>query len=220
MPSAHFSTAPKRNKLELPHGMPEPDERETLQDMAAGMRETLGQHRETDDFGLDPEEELAREQKHLRDTFTLTLLAKRKEAIKGRATSGIEEEWTEDEEHYQGIDDANRAYQNANMLYRSRKSALLGNGNPRQNQPTRSIVFLNITRPYVDAASARVADMLLPTDDRSWEIKPTPIPKLSGLQLTKLAEALGLQDPVQVQVVVEQERAKAKQGQCRSARNG
>ena len=79
------------------------------------------------------------------------------EAISGRASSGIEEEWTEDEEHYQGIDDANRAYQNANQLYRSRKASLTGNA-PSNNGPSRSVVFLNITRPYTDAASARVAE--------------------------------------------------------------
>ena len=44
-----------------------------------------------------------------RSTFLLSLLAKRKEAITARQASGIEQEWQEDEEHYQGIDDANRA---------------------------------------------------------------------------------------------------------------
>ena len=45
-----------------------------------------------------------------RQVLRQSLLAKRREAIAGRAGSGIEEEWTEDEEHYQGIDDANRAF--------------------------------------------------------------------------------------------------------------
>ena len=55
-----------------------------------------------------------------RQVLRQSLLAKRREAIAGRAGSGIEDEWTEDEEHYQGIDDANRAFQTANMLYRSK----------------------------------------------------------------------------------------------------
>ncbi len=139
--------------------------------------------------------------------FLITLLSSRSQAIAGRAGSGIEEEWTEDEEHYQGIDDANRAFQNANQLYRGRKQALIGGQSPAA--PTRSVVFLNITRPYVDAASARVADMLLPTDDRAWEIKATPLPRLSNGQLTQLARAMGLADPAQAQALLEQERSQA-----------
>ena len=139
-----------------------------------------------------------------RQTLLQNLLAKRREAIAGRAGSGIEEEWTEDEEHYQGIDDANRAFQSANMLYRSRSKALLS-GQQQGQQPARSVVFLNITRPYVDAASARVADMLLPTDDRAWEIKSTPLPTLSQLQLTKLAEAMRMSSTDDVQDAMEQQ---------------
>lgn len=148
-------------------------------------------------------------QKDLRGEFVLTLLSKRREAISGRAGSGIEEEWTEDEEHYQGIDDANRAFQNANQLFRGRKAAILGTSGG-QAAPGRSVIFLNITRPYTDAASARVADMLLPTDDRSWEIKPTPIPKLSPLQMTKLAAAMGMdgEGALHEQMESEAERAK------------
>ena len=47
----------------------------------------------------------------LRAQLLATLLGKRREAISGRQSSGIENDWQEDEEHYQGIDDANRRYQ-------------------------------------------------------------------------------------------------------------
>ncbi|MDH0423545.1 hypothetical protein ACMFLR_10835 [Delftia tsuruhatensis] len=147
-------------------------------------------------------------QRDLRAEFVLTLLSKRREAIAGRAGSGIEEEWTEDEEHYQEIDDANRAFKNANQLYRSRKAAIIG-GQPKQQGPARSVVFLNITRPYTDTASARVADMLLPTDDRAWEIKPTPLPRLSSAQLGQLAQAMGMSDPAEAHAQIEAQQAKA-----------
>lgn len=156
------------------------------------------------------------EQRDLRAEFVLTLLGKRREAISGRAGSGIEEEWTEDEEHYQGIDDANRAFQNANQLFRSRKASLIGGGADRA--PARSVVFLNITRPYVDAASARVADMLLPTDDRAWEIKPTPMPELSASQLSKLAQAMGMEHPAEARDAIEAQQAQAKQSAERMQR--
>lgn len=157
--------------------------------------------------GVQPQDE---QDNDMRAMFVQTLLSKRSEAIAGRAGSGIEEEWTEDEEHYQGIDDANRAYQNANQLFRSRKAALIGSA-PSSNGPSRSVVFLNITRPYTDAASARVADMLLPTDDRAWEIKPTPLPRLSTSQLTMLAQSMGMSDPAEAQAQIEANQAQAKQ---------
>ena len=161
--------------------------------------------------GMPQSSDSAEPQRDLRAEFVQTLLAKRREAISGRAGSGIEEEWTEDEEHYQGIDDANRAFQNANQLFRGRKAALTGTPIKDQSPkaPSRSVVFLNITRPYVDAASARVADMLLPTDDRAWEIKPTPLPRLSGSQLTSLARAMGLSDPAEMQAQLEERQEKA-----------
>jgi hypothetical protein len=104
-----------------------------------------------------------------------SLLAKRRdESVQARSQSGIEEDWIEDEDHYEGIDDANRD------LYRNRGKPLSpeGGNDKKKDQPVRSRVFLNITRPYVDAAAAKVADMLLPTDDQNWGIEPTPIPSL------------------------------------------
>ena len=143
--------------------------------------------------------------------FITTLLSKRREAISGRGGSGIEEEWSEDEEHYQGIDDANRAFQSANQLYRNRKSALLSGQGGGKAGGARSVVFLNITRSYVDAASARVADMLLPTDDRCWEIKPTPLPKLSPSKLAMLAQSMGVTDPAQMQAKLNEQEAQAQE---------
>lgn len=107
-----------------------------------------------------------------RSNFLTTLLGKRKDAISARSASGIEEEWTEDEEHYQGIDDANRMYAATTSGHAKRWAT---NDRADNAQANRSVVFLNITAPYVDSASANVAEKLLPTDDRSWEIKPTPV---------------------------------------------
>jgi len=139
----------------------------------------------------------------LKETFLINLLSKRSEAIGGRAASGIEIEWHEDEEHYQGIDDANRQYQNTWAMNQPKRWAETGQS--AGNQPTRSVVFLNITRPYVDAASARISDMLMPTDDRAWELKPTPIPRLSQ------ADVMMLGGPQQAQEIIENIKEEAKQ---------
>ena len=50
-----------------------------------------------------------------------------------------------------------------------------------REQTGSSNVFVNRTRTKTDRAAARVADMLFPTDDKNFGIKPTPNPELSKL---------------------------------------
>lgn len=108
------------------------------------------------------------------DALTTTLKAKRQEAIDGRAASGIELQWIEDEDAYDGIDNANREEEGQ---FRPRKPVAGGTTDGTKAHKSRgSTVFLNITAPYTDAASARVQEMLMPTDDRNWQFKPTAIP--------------------------------------------
>lgn len=108
------------------------------------------------------------------ETFSELLKGKRKAAIDGRRASGIETIWSEDEDHYDGIDAINRDDSSGYTKPSSSTSGLIS----KPKQAGRSTVFLKITRPYCDAASARVADMLLPTDDRNWALRPTPKPEL------------------------------------------
>jgi len=41
-----------------------------------------------------------------------------------------------------------------------------------------SQLFVNITRNKTNAAAARLAEMLIPNDDKNWGIAPTPVPEL------------------------------------------
>lgn len=109
------------------------------------------------------------------ESFAWVVKDKRRDAIQGRIASGIEQTWTEDEDHYNGEDDATR------NTFSKGKTTTDGLTETKRKAQTRSTVFLKITRPYCDAASARVADMLLPTDDRNWAIRPTPIPFFADL---------------------------------------
>ncbi len=43
-------------------------------------------------------------------------------------------------------------------------------------------LFLNITKPKTHAYSARVMDMVLPTDEKNWGLEPTPVPEIAGMQ--------------------------------------
>lgn len=52
-----------------------------------------------------------------------------------------------------------------------------------------SKIFVNITRNKTNAAEARLSDMLFPTDDKNWGIRPTPVPTL--VQAAKQPDAMG-----------------------------
>lgn len=139
----------------------------------------LPQYDEPDVVEHDPDAELRALEQRKADYERLCTALKgmRDTAVKGRAESGIEDIWTEDQEHYDGIDDANRP-DKASKPSTMTGTVKLGGGSESAAKQNRSTVFVEITRPYVEAASARVADMLLPTDDRNWTIVPTPIPDL------------------------------------------
>lgn len=129
------------------------------------------------------------------EAFSAIIKEKRKDAIEGRAASGIEQIWQEDTDHYDGEDDATRG-----TISKGRNASDSLTETKKKGQ-TRSTVFLKITRPYCDAAAARVADMLLPSDDRNWELKPTPLP-----ELTKSLEDTRTVDQVLPPEVIAQKR--------------
>ena len=83
------------------------------------------------------------------EKLTASLVKKRSDAVQGRKNSGIEEEWQEDEDFYVGVDDANRESLSKPISHTGGASSI------RKVSTTRSTVFINITRPYVDSAAAR-----------------------------------------------------------------
>jgi hypothetical protein len=109
------------------------------------------------------------------EAFGTSLARKRDEAVAARRECGIEEEWHAAEDAYQGIDEASRGDSKMAKPVSPEGGVVTS---ARSRSATRSTVVMNITRPYVDAASARVSDMLLPTDDTPWGLSPTPKPQL------------------------------------------
>lgn len=113
------------------------------------------------------------------DTFGAQLATKRKTAVEARRASGIEEIWRQDEEFYEGIDDANRG---ETVTLKPRDSNGAGGTSVVDSDgATGSNVFMNITRAYVDFSAGRAADMLLPTDEANWDLRPTPMPDVIAL---------------------------------------
>jgi len=135
----------------------------------------------TPDRGVEKDDDLTTRL----DTIGLIISKTRSDAITGRKDTGIEDEWLEDEEYYEGIDDANRG-----ELKAWRGKPLGAQYASSGDDVEGSTIFLNITRPYVDGVAARLGDILLPTDDVPFSIKPTPNPDMIKIAEGKIPEKI------------------------------
>lgn len=130
---------------------------------------------QTDDEYEDQEEKQRKMAEKLQ-SFGASLGGQRDEWIRSRGSYGVDKRWIEDEDQYNGKDNINKA---ASQMMTS-----VEQGYPVTTQgakPHRSTVFIGMTRQKTNAAEARLADILLPTDDRNFGIQPTPDPQLMGL---------------------------------------
>ena len=152
-----------------------------LRNMPDAEREALVLALSEEEFEAlrDAQEKAESERIERMEALAESVAKMRSEAIDGRKSSGIEEEWTEDEEFYEGIDDVNRGENRSS--WRSKPPGLVIPDGDDDGANTGSTIFLNITRPYCDAAGASLSDMLIPTDDASWQITNTPVPELSRI---------------------------------------
>lgn len=122
---------------------------------------------------------LNEEQQAALDALSGIIAAKRKEAIDARKASGIEALWLACEEAYLGIDDANR-HEFAGAKW-AKPTSMQGNvtsenyGRPNNGQST---AFIRLTSRYVDAGAAKLAEILLPVDEKAFSFTATPLPEL------------------------------------------
>lgn len=98
----------------------------------------------------------------------------RDEWVQHRGTSDVEKRWRRAAQLYFGDNKEAGTGEFENTLK---------NGPParKQQDGNRSRVVINIVRPKVDQAAARMCEILFPTDDRNWGIKPTPLPDLAAM---------------------------------------
>jgi len=92
----------------------------------------------------------------------------------------LEQRWLEDLTQYHGRYDAKTE---ANLV-----------------AAEKSQLNINLTRPKTDAMSARLMDLLFPTDDKNWGIQPTPVPELTKAAEEAEAQANKLADQAKKQV--------------------
>ena len=111
-----------------------------------------------------------------------------REAMDARRSSGIEEVWQEDEDQYNGFDELSPP-----------ASRQTEEGQRKRLPGGRSVVFLPLTKPKTDAGISRVQEMLLPTDDKPWDLQPTPVPEIddaiNGADQRQITLADGTQAP-------------------------
>lgn len=125
---------------------------------------------------IEPHVELSSEKL---DALSQIIAARRDEARDARKSTGIEAVWTECEEAYIGIDDANRAeFADKKWAKPMSMDGPLTTNRVGTNPDNKSTAFLRMTARYVDAGSAKLIEILLPADDKAFSLKETPIPEL------------------------------------------
>ena len=93
--------------------------------------------------------------------------------VQHRTNSGVETRWRKSNELYHG--------ESAERGGEFERTLRDGPTIKKNSQAGRSRVVVNIVRPKVDQAVARMCEILLPVDDRNWGIKPTPIPETKDM---------------------------------------
>ena len=93
--------------------------------------------------------------------------------VQHRATSDVEKRWRRNAQLYWG-EKTESTGEFENTLRNGPPARKVTDGN-------RSRVVINIVRPKVDQAVARMCEILFPVDDRNWGIKPTPLPEMATM---------------------------------------
>jgi hypothetical protein len=109
------------------------------------------------------------------ETLVAALCDERQRAVRGRKEAGLDNIWKSARNQYKGRDELN----SSNSSYEKGETLDTSITSFRSKVDTdRSTVLVNITRPYSNAGTARVADILLPTGKMPWTIKQTPVSDL------------------------------------------
>ena len=118
-----------------------------------------------------PEDVAAAIRPHLDDlapgiaAIGIEIARKRDEAKAARASSGIETVWRDAEEAYIGIDDANRhEFTDGRWEKPMSIQGPVSTGRAPKGSEHKSTVFLRLTSRYVDAGSAKLGEILLPSN--------------------------------------------------------
>lgn len=153
------------------------------------------------------------------EDLAAALLLKRDEAIAARSASGVERRWREDQELFDGLDEAT----GSRMIDYATGDAYLG----RDDGPIRSRVVINIIRGKCETAEGRFAEIMFPTGDSNWGLAVTPVPTLvkalkDDRPATMVDPASGQSQPLEMEgkPVLASDVARAKMDKAEEAMKG
>jgi hypothetical protein len=109
------------------------------------------------------------------------LCKERTASIEARKRQGLDAIWSKARKQYQGISVENRGSLSSMEKGETLDSALTS-VDQSSSTSKGSTVVVNITRPYTNAGTARVADILLPTNKLPFEFKQTPVSDIEILR--------------------------------------
>lgn len=147
----------------------------------------------------EPQAEAEETKQRQRAALEQLVSARLRRSIDARLTSGIEEIWQEDDDQYNGIEYTDEAANRAPAQWAGKRTTA-------DAKQVKSRIYVNITKPKVDTFVARVTELLIPHDDRPWEIGPTPVPDLQ--------RAVDDQDPREITLADGQVRPAAQVAQA------
>lgn len=129
--------------------------------------------------------------------------------VQHRNKSGVEERWKKAKALYEGAEEDSKS---RGAFEETLKTGPM----PRKAGAARSRVVINIVRPKVDQAIARMCEILLPVDDKNWGIRPTPLP--STIQkyigdmtptVDEMGQPTGMTSDQEVKLVISETKKKA-----------
>lgn len=167
-----MARSPKRSALVPVRRKPAPRKKLDRQD--------LSEHHPAVQAAIEPALAQEDQEQDLLKSIARSIAEMRDEARTFRASSGIEEIWRRCEEAYAGIDDMNRGeFQSMRWAKPMDPSGPVTTGRAPQGQDsTRSNVFLRLTSRFVDVASSKLAEIILPPGEKAFSLTETPDPDL------------------------------------------
>jgi hypothetical protein len=128
--------------------------------------------------------------------------------VRHRSQTGVERRWRKNNALYFGEQEEN--------ISEFEKTLKEGPTARKTADGNRSKVVINIVRPKIEQAVARMCEILFPVDDQNWGIKPTPLPEMAeraGNQTPTVDPATGqptgLTADQEVKIVIEAARRAA-----------
>lgn len=163
---------------------------------------------EVDGQIMSREEFMAKRETKL-DAIRQEFVRMRDKWVAHRNRTGVEERWKRAKALYEGAEEGSKS---RGAFEETLKTGPM----PSKAGAARSRVVINIVRPKVDQATARMCEILLPVDDKNWGIRPTPLPSTIQKYLgdmtptmNEMGQPTGMTSDQEAKIVISETKKKA-----------